>query len=154
MSRIDIHLPELGETIRQALISRWTRRVGERIARDELIAEYETDKANGEIAAPADGVLVDIVVGAGETAVPGEVVAVIDTAGVSWTEAARESEANWPEPAAEETREPGRACLRCGSVMEPANASGGISFGMKRVRLLVCRSCGHVEMVAEDPRTF
>lgn len=155
MPRIDIHLPELGETIQQALISRWVRRVGERVARDEVIAEYETDKASAELAAPAAGVLVDIVVPAGQTAVPGQVLAVIDTAGVSWTEAARAPDAGFAEPAeTAAAAEPVRACLRCGAAMEPANASGGIAFGMQRVRLLVCRSCGRVEIVAENPRTF
>lgn len=48
-----------------------------------------------------------------------------------------------------------RRCLRCGDPLKVANVSaGGFSFAGQRVQLLVCRTCGHVEIIAEDPARF
>lgn len=139
-------MPPLGESISEGVVTAWRRRVGERVARHEPLLEFETDKANFEVAAPAAGVLVEARAVVGQTVSPGEIVAVVDTDGAGWTvaEPNRETAAAAPE----------MSCLRCGGRMERASASaGGMPFA-GRVRLLVSCACGRVEMFAEDPRTF
>ena len=47
------------------------------------------------------------------------------------------------------------SCHRCSEPMQTANVStGGFSFAGRKVRVLVCRKCGHVEMIAEEPESF
>ncbi|WP_102959299.1 2-oxoglutarate dehydrogenase complex dihydrolipoyllysine-residue succinyltransferase [Mangrovicella endophytica] len=63
----EIKVPTLGESVTEATVGRWYKKVGERIAQDETIAELETDKVTVEVPAPAAGVLEEIVVQEGET---------------------------------------------------------------------------------------
>ena len=141
MSRIEIRVPALGETTPEAVVARWCRQVGAHVRRDEALAELTTDKADVEVAAPADGWVAEILVPDGATVAAGDLLAVMQT------EPGLFSSAPLASPPAPEIR-----CLPCGGPMEPANASApGLPFG---VRLLVCRTCGRVQMVAQDPRTF
>ncbi len=71
----DIKVPEIGESVSEATISRWLIAEGEQVERDETIAEIETDKVSLEIPSPASGVLGEIVVHEGETAKVGDVIA-------------------------------------------------------------------------------
>jgi pyruvate/2-oxoglutarate dehydrogenase complex dihydrolipoamide acyltransferase (E2) component len=145
MARIEVRVPHLGESSHEGVVARWCRQPGERVARDEPLLEIETDKVDAEIPAPAAGRLAERLAVEGQTIREGDLVAVIETdAGAPIIGA---------DVAANE-REPEARCPRCGGRMEPANASaGGLPFA-GRVRLLVCRACGRVEMFAEDPRTF
>src|SRR5579875_3315626 len=61
----EIRVPSLGESVTAATVARWLKQPGEAVARDEPIAELETDKATLEIPAPAAGVLSEILVPAG-----------------------------------------------------------------------------------------
>ncbi|MCC6910088.1 MAG: 2-oxoglutarate dehydrogenase complex dihydrolipoyllysine-residue succinyltransferase [Phycisphaerales bacterium] len=71
----DIKVPEIGESVSEATISRWLIAEGEQVERDESIVEIETDKVSLEIPSPASGVLGEIVVREGETARVGDVIA-------------------------------------------------------------------------------
>jgi len=68
----------MGESIAEGTVSRWLKKVGERVQRDEPILEISTDKVDAEIPAPSEGTLVEILVGEGETVEVGTVVAYID----------------------------------------------------------------------------
>src|SRR5487761_1307209 len=57
----EIRVPSLGESVTEATVARWLKHPGEAVARDEPLAELETDKATLEIPAPAAGVLSEIV---------------------------------------------------------------------------------------------
>lgn len=146
MARSEVRIPDLGETIREALVSRWRKQVGDCVERDEVIAELETDKANVELTASADGRLAEVHVREGRTAAVGALVAVIET----------DSGVRLSAPSAPVIAPGPRVyCLRCGSSMEPAHSAGGrMQFAGEPVHLLVCRKCGHVEMIAEDPARF
>lgn len=74
----DIKIPTLGESVSEATIAEWLKKVGDRVALDEPIATLETDKVAVELTAPAGGVLTDIIAIAGETVKVGAVVAHID----------------------------------------------------------------------------
>ena len=74
-------LPSLGESVTEGIITKWFKKVGERVARDEPLFEVSTDKVDSEMPSPASGVLVEIVAGEGDTVATGSRVAVIDEAG-------------------------------------------------------------------------
>ena len=100
---IEIKVPPLGESIVEATISRWLKKDGDQVRKDEAILELETDKATVELAAEASGRL-EILVQAGESVHVGDVVGRIVEGGAE-RETARKAEAA-PEPVAD--RDPGK----------------------------------------------
>ena len=64
---IEIRVPTLGESVTEASIGQWFKKVGERVKADEPLVELETDKVTLEVPAPANGVLAEIVAEEGET---------------------------------------------------------------------------------------
>ncbi len=63
----DIRVPPLGESVSEATVATWYKKVGESVARDEMLCELETDKVTVEVPAPAAGVLTEIVAEEGAT---------------------------------------------------------------------------------------
>ena len=81
--QVEVKVPQLSESVSEATLVAWHRKVGEAVKRDENLIDIETDKVVLETPAPADGVLVKIVKADGETVTSGDVLAVIDTAGAA-----------------------------------------------------------------------
>lgn len=81
MSRIEVPMPQMGESIAEGTVLRWLKKVGDRIEVDEPILEISTDKVDAEIPSPTGGVLVEISVPEGETVEVGTIVGFIDTEG-------------------------------------------------------------------------
>ena len=79
MARVDIIMPQMGESIVEGTLSRWLKKVGDEVKRDEPIFEISTDKVDAEIPAPAAGVLAEILVKEGETVAVQTVVARLET---------------------------------------------------------------------------
>jgi len=79
MARLDVIMPQMGESIAEGTLSRWMKKVGEPVKRDEPIFEISTDKVDAEIPAPSAGVLLEIKVQEGQTVPVLTVVAVIET---------------------------------------------------------------------------
>jgi pyruvate dehydrogenase E2 component (dihydrolipoamide acetyltransferase) len=79
MARIDVIMPQMGESIAEGTISRWIKQVGDEVKRDEPIFEISTDKVDAEIPAPNAGVLAEILVQQGATVAVNTVVARIET---------------------------------------------------------------------------
>jgi 2-oxoglutarate dehydrogenase E2 component (dihydrolipoamide succinyltransferase) len=73
----DINTPALGESVTEATVARWAKKVGEAVKKDEILVELETDKVSLEVASPADGVLSAIGAEEGATVVPGTVLGVV-----------------------------------------------------------------------------
>ncbi len=99
MARVDVIMPQMGESIAEGTISKWLKKVGDAVKRDEPILEISTDKVDAEIPASASGVLSEIKVSEGKTVPVQTVIAVIETeavAGAAGTAAA----ATPPKPAA------------------------------------------------------
>ncbi len=88
MSRIEVPMPQMGESIAEGTVSRWLKAVGDRVEVDEPILEISTDKVDAEIPSPSGGVLVEITVPEGETVEVGTIVGVIDPAGAGGPAAA------------------------------------------------------------------
>src|SRR3954462_3295343 len=79
MARIDVVMPQMGESITEGTLSRWLKKVGDAVKRDEPIFEISTDKVDAEIPAPNAGVLAEILVQEGETVAVQTVVARLET---------------------------------------------------------------------------
>jgi len=93
---MEIKIPEVGESILEALVANWMKNDGDAVAKDDIICELETDKVNVELNAEVSGIL-HIVVPVGETVPIGTVIANIEEGEVAETAVA--------EPAAEESSE-------------------------------------------------
>lgn len=76
---VEVKTPELSESVQSGSLLEWRKAVGDRVARDEVLADLETDKVILEVAAPADGILAEIRVPAGGEVAAGEVLALIDS---------------------------------------------------------------------------
>lgn len=81
MATFDIVMPKLGESIQEATITKWFKKVGDAIEEDDVLLEIATEKVDSEIPSPVDGVLVKVLFEE-EALVPvGEVIAVVDLDG-------------------------------------------------------------------------
>ena len=78
---VDVMMPQMGESIFEGTITKWLKKPGDKIERDEPLFEISTDKVDAEIPAPAAGVLKEIKVTEGQTVPIQTIVAVIDAAG-------------------------------------------------------------------------
>jgi 2-oxoglutarate dehydrogenase E2 component (dihydrolipoamide succinyltransferase) len=81
MAIVDVKVPQLSESVAEATLLQWKKKVGDTVAADEILIEIETDKVVLEVPAPAAGVLAEIVVGDGGTVVSEQVIARVDTEG-------------------------------------------------------------------------
>jgi len=80
---VDVIMPQMGESIFEGTITKWLKKPGDKIERDEPLFEISTDKVDAEIPAPAAGVLKEIKVTEGQTVPIQTVVAVIDASGAA-----------------------------------------------------------------------
>jgi pyruvate dehydrogenase E2 component (dihydrolipoyllysine-residue acetyltransferase) len=102
---VDVTMPQMGESIFEGTITKWLKKPGDHVERDEPLFEISTDKVDAEIPAPSAGVLKEIKVGEGQTVPIQTVVAVIEAAGAAATEPAAA-----PTPRLQEKMpEPGKA---------------------------------------------
>ena len=81
MAIVEVKVPQLSESVAEATMLSWKKKVGEAITVDEILIEIETDKVVLEVPAPSAGVLLEIVVIDGGTVVSDQVIAKIDTDG-------------------------------------------------------------------------
>ena len=97
---VEVKVPQLSESVSEATLLAWHKRVGEVVKRDENLIDIETDKVVLELPAPADGVLSKIVKSDGGTVKAGEVIATIDTDGKGVAAAPAPKATPAPAPAA------------------------------------------------------
>ncbi len=79
MARVDVLMPQMGESIAEGTLSKWLKKLGDEVKRDEPLFEISTDKVDAEIPAPTAGTLVDIKVQEGQTVPVQTLVAVLET---------------------------------------------------------------------------
>ena len=84
---VEIVVPPLGESISEAVIGKWNKKVGDAVKNEESLVVLETDKVTVEVPAPSAGVITDIKVKQGDSVKVGAVIAVIDAAGAAKTTA-------------------------------------------------------------------
>jgi 2-oxoglutarate dehydrogenase E2 component (dihydrolipoamide succinyltransferase) len=78
---IEVKVPMLPESVADATVSTWHKKVGDTVTRDENLVDLETDKVMLEVPAPADGILKEIIKPTGESVQASEVIAIIEAGG-------------------------------------------------------------------------
>ena len=114
MAKVDVIMPQMGESIAEGTLTKWLKQIGESIERDEDLFEISTDKVDADIPSPTSGTLVEILVEEGATVEVNTIVARIET------EAGAAAEASAPAPA-EEPPEPEPAGGEVVEVETPAS---------------------------------
>ncbi|MDP5364882.1 MAG: 2-oxoglutarate dehydrogenase complex dihydrolipoyllysine-residue succinyltransferase [Paracoccaceae bacterium] len=95
---VDVMVPSLGESVSEATVSTWFKKVGDTVAQDEMLCELETDKVSVEVPSPAAGVLAEIVAPEGTTVDASAKLAVISASGAA-PAAKADAPASAPAPA-------------------------------------------------------
>ncbi len=83
MAIVEVKVPQLSESVAEATMLQWKKKVGDAVAVDEILIEIETDKVVLEVPAPSAGVLVEVLQGDGATVAAEQLIARIDTAAVA-----------------------------------------------------------------------
>ncbi|NDE74185.1 MAG: dihydrolipoamide succinyltransferase, partial [Betaproteobacteria bacterium] len=81
MAIVEVKVPQLSESVAEATLLQWKKKVGESVLVDEILTEIETDKVVLEVPAPSAGVLCELLVGDGATVMAEQLIARIDTQG-------------------------------------------------------------------------
>lgn len=118
----EVTIPEIGESVTEALILRWIKQPGEAIGRDDPLVELETDKVTVEMPCPVAGVLSEIVCAEGETVPIGAVIARIEEGAVAAASPGPPSAPPPPAPAAEPTPPAPVPAAEAQPAVEPAVA--------------------------------
>ncbi|HNM06692.1 MAG TPA: dihydrolipoamide succinyltransferase, partial [Leptospiraceae bacterium] len=79
---VEIKVPEMGESITEATLINWTKKTGDSVEADEILAELETDKVTMELRSPAAGVITEIRKKAGDTVKVREIIGAIQEGAV------------------------------------------------------------------------
>ena len=79
MAIVEVKVPQLSESVAEATLLQWKKKVGDAVAVDEILIDVETDKVVLEVPAPSAGVLVEIVQADGATVAADQLIARIDT---------------------------------------------------------------------------
>src|SRR5438034_6241259 len=117
----DVIMPQMGESIAEGTVTKWMKKVGDKVQRDEPLFEISTDKVDAEIPSPAAGVLKEIRVEPGKTVPINTVVGVIGAEGEAVAAAPAPAATPAPPPAAASAAAPAPAPPQ----PEPAQADGG-----------------------------
>src|ERR1700712_549290 len=118
MAIVEVKVPQLSESVSEATLLQWKKKVGDAVAIDEILIEVETDKVVLEVPAPSAGVIVEITQGDGATVAAEQLIAKIDTAATAGASA--------PGAAAAPAAAPAQAAAPAPA---PAAASAGGSKG-------------------------
>ncbi|MDQ6894774.1 MAG: hypothetical protein M3167_19130, partial [Acidobacteriota bacterium] len=120
----DVIMPQMGESIAEGTITKWLKKVGDAVKRDEPIFEISTDKVDAEIPSPVAGTLTEIKVNEGQTVAINTVVATIGEAGEKPAQAAAPAAAPEAAPAAAPDTKPAAAPdTKPAPAPEPAKAA-------------------------------
>ena len=119
---VDVMVPTLGESVTEATVATWFKKVGDAVAQDEMLCELETDKVSVEVPAPAAGVLAEILAPEGETVDASAKLAVI-TEGATAAAPSAKSEPEAKKAAAVESPGAGPETLRERKDVEDAPAA-------------------------------
>ena len=151
MAIIEVKVPQLSESVAEATLLQWHKKVGEPIARDENLIDVETDKVVLELPAPEAGVLTQIIAQDGATVHAGEVIAILDTeasAKPAPTEVKAAPAASAPAPAAATPVDPVSNAI---SAMA-AKAAGVAMPAASKILAENNLSASHVEGTGKDGR--
>ncbi|QWE11312.1 2-oxoglutarate dehydrogenase complex dihydrolipoyllysine-residue succinyltransferase [Polynucleobacter sp. es-EL-1] len=126
MAIFEVKVPQLSESVAEATLLQWKKKVGDAVGQDEILIEIETDKVVLEVPSPSAGVLTEIVVGDGGTVVAEQLIAKIDSTAVATSAPAAEAA---PAPAAATPAKPAPAPA-------PAAKSSGAAAAPSAAKIL------------------
>src|SRR6266545_4508695 len=125
----DVIMPQMGESIAEGTITKWMKKVGDRVQRDEPLFEISTDKVDAEIPAPASGVLKEIRVEPGATVPINTVVAIIGEGDVaSATPSVAAAQPSSPSVAAAQPTSPSVAVAQADGTAAPSTPASTAAF--------------------------
>jgi pyruvate dehydrogenase E2 component (dihydrolipoamide acetyltransferase) len=122
---VDVIMPQMGESIFEGTVTKWLKKPGDKIKRDEPLLEISTDKVDAEIPSPAAGVLKEIKVVEGQTVPIQTVVAVIDTEAGAPAEKTRTEATSTTQAATPPTARPAPAAPSGAAITPPVAATTG-----------------------------
>jgi len=117
----DIVMPQMGESIFEGTITKWLKKPGDKVQRDEPLFEISTDKVDAEIPAPASGILQDIKVVEGNTVQVNTVVGTIAGDGEAVASAPTPSKASPPPATTQTVAPPSHSPVETQAIAEPAS---------------------------------
>ena len=161
---VNVVMPQMGESIFEGTVTKWLKKIGEKVERDEPLFEISTDKVDAEIPAPSAGVLKEIKVKEGETVEINTIVAILDDGGAP---AAAEASAGRPasdgaEAPAAKTTAPSKAEAAkpaaappprppaAAAPLPPAAIGGELTFEPAKLRELGIRTSPLVRRLAKE----
>jgi pyruvate dehydrogenase E2 component (dihydrolipoamide acetyltransferase) len=146
MARIEVPMPQMGESIAEGTVSKWLKQVGDEVGRDEPLLEISTDKVDAEIPSPAAGTIAEIVVQEGETVEVGTIVAFLETEkGAAAAKPAAKTDA----PAAAKAESDGEASASNAKEAAPARTAAAAGGNAKSAAATAVPADGREES-AED----
>jgi pyruvate dehydrogenase E2 component (dihydrolipoyllysine-residue acetyltransferase) len=144
MARVDVLMPQMGESIAEGTLSKWLKKIGDPVKRDEPLFEISTDKVDAEIPAPAAGVLAEIKVQEGQTVPVQTLVAVLETEAGAVAKPEQPKPAPAPAPAPPppppastpraQAPSPQPAAPAPAPVMKSGDGDGGVQTAEQRLR--------------------
>ena len=133
MAIIDVVVPQLSESIAEATLLTWNKKIGQAVVRDENLIDVETDKVVLELPAPASGVLVEVIAADGATVASGQLIAKIDTEATAGASAPVAQAAAQAAPAAVVAAAAAPVAASAGGVASPAAAKIMAENGLNAV---------------------
>lgn len=109
----NVLMPQMGESINEGTLTKWHKKVGDKVQREEILFEISTDKVDTEIPSPVSGVLVQVLAAEGSVVAVNSVVAIVDESGAG---------ASTPAPAAAATPAPAPAAAPAAPAATPVAA--------------------------------
>ena len=133
MAIFEVKVPQLSESVAEATMLQWKKKVGDAVAQDEILIEIETDKVVLEVPAPSAGVLTEIVVADGSTVAAEQLIAKIDSTAVAAAAPAAAAPAPAAAPAAAPVAKAGAAAApSAAKILAENNISAGQVAGSGR----------------------
>ena len=120
MAIFEVKVPQLSESVAEATLLQWKKKVGDAVGQDEILIEIETDKVVLEVPAPSAGVLTEIVVADGGTVVAEQLIAKIDSTAVASAAPAAATPAPAAAPAAAPAKAAAPAAKASGAAASPS----------------------------------
>jgi len=122
MAIAEVKVPQLSESVAEATMLKWKKKVGDSVAADEILIEIETDKVVLEVPAPSAGVLSEILIGDGATVVAEQLIARIDTDGKVAAPASASASSSAPAAA------PAPAASAAATAASQSNSMAGVAM--------------------------
>lgn len=133
MAKQNVLMPQMGESIQEGTVTKWHKKVGDKVQREEVLFEISTDKVDTEIPSPTDGVLLEILAKEGETVKVNAVVAVIDTQAAASSVAQQPVSQTQAAPAAQSVSTEQTKSQSTAETVKPAQPNAGKNASDERV---------------------